>query len=132
MDFLGDLIGDVLGDVVADKVGKGLHRVRGRRGPADEGAGCALKIISGSQDGLSQHWRVGSAQFAAGELSFSQHGISRPPITVLGSRKTTGQMSIPRLGNCFTAQLQTPTATLALAMPSGPLGLALQDLTRSG
>jgi len=24
-------------------------------------AGCALKIISGSQDGLSQHWRLGAA-----------------------------------------------------------------------
>lgn len=62
MDFLGDLIGDALGDVVGDKVGKGLRRVRRRLGPADSGAGCALKIISGSQDGLSQHWRVGAAQ----------------------------------------------------------------------
>ncbi len=54
MDFLSGLVGDVVGDVVADKAGKGLRRVLGRRGPADGGAGCALKIISGSQDGLSR------------------------------------------------------------------------------
>jgi hypothetical protein len=132
MDFLGDLIGDVVGDVLADKVGDKLRRVRRRRGPADEGVGCALKIISGSQDGLSQHWRVGAAQFAPGQLRFTQHGTSRPPIIVLGAGKTTGRVSIPALGNCFIAQLQTPTATVALAMPSGPLALAVQDLTRSG
>ncbi len=132
MDFLGDLAGDVVGDVVGGKVGKGLRRVLGRRGPADGGTGCALKIISGSQDGLSQHWRLGAAQFAPSELHFAQHGIGRPPVTVLNARETAGRVSIPRLGNCFIAQLQTPTATLALAMPGGPLGLAVQDLTRSG
>jgi hypothetical protein len=132
MDFLGDLVGDVVSDVVVGKAGKGLRRVLGRRGPADGGAGCALKIISGSQDGLSQHWRLGAAQFAPGELCFSQHAISRPPITVLGARETTDRVSIPPLGNCFIAQLQTPTATLALAMPDGQLALAVQDLTRSG
>ena len=79
MDFLGDLVGDVVSDVVVGKAGKGLRRVLGRRGPADGGVGCALKIISGSQDGLSQHWRLGGAQFAPGELRFTQHGISRPP-----------------------------------------------------
>jgi hypothetical protein len=47
MDFLGDLVGDMLGDAVADKVGKGQTRLLGRRGPADAGNGCALKIISG-------------------------------------------------------------------------------------
>jgi hypothetical protein len=54
MDFLGDLVGDVVSDVVVGRAGQGLRRVLGRRGPADGGAGCALKIISGSQDGLSQ------------------------------------------------------------------------------
>ena len=132
MDFLGDLVGDMVSDAVAGRAGKGLRRVLGRRGPADGGAGCALKIISGSQDGLSQHWRLGAAQFAPGELSFTRHGISRPPVTVLGARETTGRLSIPPLGNCLIAQLQTPTATLALAMPGGPLALAVQDLTRSG
>jgi len=131
MDFLGDLIGDVLGDVVADKAGRGLRRMRQRLGPAADGAGCALKIISGSQDGLSQHWRVGAAQFAPGELRFTQHGHTRPPITVLGAYETTDRVSIPPLGACFTAQLQTPTATLALAMPAEPLAMALHDLTRS-
>ncbi len=132
MDFLGDLVGDVVSDVVAGKAGKGLRRVLGRRGPADGGAGCALKVISGSQDGLSQHWRLGAAQFAPGELRFARHGIARPPVTVLGARETTGRVSIPPLGNCFIARLQTSTATLALAMPEGQLALAVQDLTRSG
>jgi hypothetical protein len=132
MDFLGDLVGDVLGDVVAGQAGQGLRRVLGRRGPADEGTGCALKIISGSQEGLSQHWRLGAAQFAPGELRFTQHRISRPPIAVLGARETTDRMSIPSLGTCLIAQLQTPTATLGLAMPDGQLALAVQDLTRSG
>ena len=132
MDFLGDLIGDMVSDAVAGKASKGLRRVLGRRGPADGGAGSALKIISGSQDGLSQHWRLGAAQFVPGELSFTQHGISRPPVTVLGARETTGRVGIPSLGNCFIAQLQTPTATLALAMPDGQLALAVQELTRSG
>ena len=72
-----------------------------------------------------------TAQFAPGELSFTQHSISRPPVTVLGARETTDRVSIPPLGNCFIAQLQTPTATLALAMPGGQLALAVQDLTRS-
>ena len=131
MDFLGDLVGDVLGDIVADKARKGLRRVRGSRGPADGGARCALKIISGSQDGLSQHWRPGAAQFAPGELRFTQHGITRPPITVLGARETTDRVSLPQLGACFVAQLQTPTATLFLAMPGEPLALAVHELTRS-
>ena len=131
MDFLGDLIGDAVGDVLADKARKGLRRVRGRRGP-DESAGCALKIISGSQDGLSQHWRQGAAQFAPGDLRFTQHGITRPPITVLGARQTTDRVTIPQLGACHVAHLQTPTATLGLAMPSGPLTLAVQDLTHRG
>ncbi len=132
MDFLSDLVGDVVSDVVAGKAGKGLRRVLGRRGPADGGAGCALKVISGSQDGLSQHWRLGAAQFAPGELRFTQHGISRSPITVLGARETTDRVSIPSLGNCFIAHLQAPTATLALAMPGAQLTLAVQDLMRSG
>ncbi len=51
---------------------------------------------------------------------------------MLGARETTGRLSIPPLGNCSIAQLQTPTATLALAMPGGQLALAVQDLTRSG
>ncbi len=131
MDFLSDLVGDVVGDVVAGKAGKGLRRVLGRR-PADGGVGCALKIISGSQDGLSQHWRLGAAQFAPGELRFTQHAITRPPITVLGAHETTGRVSISPLGNCFIAQLQTPTAALALAMPGAQLALAVQGLTRSG
>jgi hypothetical protein len=128
MDFLGDLVGDMVGDVLAGKA----RRVLGRRGPADVGAGCALKIISGGQDGLSQHWRLGAAQFAPGELRFTQHGISRPPVTVLGAHETTDQANIPPLGYCRIAQLQTPTAMLALAMPDEQLALALQDLTRSG
>ncbi len=132
MDFLSDLVGDVVGDVIAGKAGKGLRRVLGRRGPADGGARCALKIISGSQDGLSQHWRLGAARFAPGELRFTQHAITRPPVTVLGAHETTGQVSISPLGNCFIAQLQTPTAMLALAMPGAQLALAVQDLTRSG
>jgi len=130
VDFLGDLVGDMLGDVVADKARKGLRRVRGR-GPADGGARCALKIISGTQDGLSQHWRLGAAQFAPGELRFTQHGIARPHITVLGAHETTDRVSLPQLGTCFVAQLRTPTATLALAMPAEPLAMALHDLTRS-
>ena len=133
MDFLGDLVGDVLGDVVADKAGKGLRRVLGRRGgPADGSAGCALKIISGSQDGLSRHWRLGAAQFVPGELRFAQHGIARPPVTVLAAHQTADRVSISPLGDCFVAQLQTPTATLALAMPDGQFALAVQDLTRGG
>jgi hypothetical protein len=132
VDFLGDLVGDVVSDVVAGKTGQGLRRVLSRRGPAEGSAGCALKIISGSQDGLSQHWRLGAAQFAAGELRFAQHGIARPPVTVLDAREMADRVSIPSLGNCFIAQLQTPTATLALAMPGGPLAVAVQDLTRSG
>jgi hypothetical protein len=132
VDFLGDLVGDMIGDAIAGRAGKGLRRVLGRRVPADEGAGCALKIVSGSQDGLSQHWRLGAAQFAAGELRFMQHGIARPPVTVLGACETSGRVGIPSLGNCFIAELQTPTATLALAMPGGQLALAVQDLTRSG
>ena len=132
VDFLGDLVGDVVSDVVAGKAGKGLRRMLGRRGIAAGSAGCALKIISGSQDGLSQHWRLGAAQFAPGELHFARHGIARPPVTVLGAHQTVGRVSIPPLGNCVIAQLQTPTATLALAMPGGPLALAVQDLTRSG
>ncbi len=132
MDFLSDLVGDVVGDVVAGKAGKGLRRMLGRRGPADGGTGCALKIISGSQDGLSQHWRLGAAQFAPGELRFTRHGITRLPLTVLGAHETAGRVSIPPLGNCVIAQLQTPTATLALAMPGAQLALAVQDLTRNG
>lgn len=131
MDFLGDLVGEVLGDVVADKARKGLRRVRGRGDPADGGAGCALKIVSGSQEGLSQHWRLGSAQSAPGELRFTQHRIARPAITVLGAHETTDRVSLPQLGTCFVAQLRTPTATLALAMPAEPLALALHELTRS-
>ena len=131
MDFLGDLIGDALGDVVADKAGKAVRRVRRRLGPAVNGAGCALKIISGSQDGLSRHWRQGTAQFAPGELQFTQHRVTRPAITVLGAHETTDRVSIPTLGACVIAQLQTPTATLALAMPGEPLALAVHDLTRS-
>jgi len=126
MDFLGD----VLGDVVADKAGKALRRVRDRRGPADGGARCALKIISGTQDGLSQHWRLGAAQFAPGELQFTQHRV-RPAITVLGAHETTDRVSLPQLGACFVAQLRTPTATVALAMPGEPLALAVRELTRS-
>ena len=133
MDFLGDLVGDVVGDVVAGKAGKGLRRVLGRRGgPADGSAGCALKIISGSQDGLSRHWRLGAAQFVPGELRFAQHGIARPPVTVLAAHQTADRVSISPLGDCFVAQLQTPTATLALAMPDGQFALAVQDLTRGG
>ena len=132
MDFLGDLVGDVAGDVVAGKASKGLCRVLGRRGPADGSAGCALKIISGSQDGLSQHRQLGAAQFAPGELRFARHGNARPAVTVLGARQTAGRVSISPLGDCFIAQLQTPTATLALAMPGGQLALAVRDLTRSG
>ncbi len=132
MDFLSDLVGDVAGDVEAGKVGKRLRRVLGRRGPAGGSAGCALKVISGSQDGLSQHWRLGAAQFAPGELRFARHGIARPPVTVPGAHQTADLVSISPLGDCLIAQLQTPTATLALAMPDGQLALAVQDLTRSG
>ena len=105
MDFLGDLVGDMVSDAIAGKAGKGLRRVLGRRRLADGGARCVLKIISGSQDGLSQHWRLGTAQFAPGELSFTQYGISRPPISVLGVHETAGRVSIPPLGNCSIAQL---------------------------
>jgi hypothetical protein len=51
---------------------------------------------------------------------------------VLGAHETTDRVSIPRLGACSTAKLQTPTATLSLAMPEEQLGLAVHDLTRSG
>jgi hypothetical protein len=51
---------------------------------------------------------------------------------VLAACQPSGRVGIPSLGNCFIAELQTPTATLALAMPEGQLALAVQDLTRSG
>jgi len=51
---------------------------------------------------------------------------------VLGARETTDQVSIPSLGTCLIAQLQTPAATLALAMPEEQLALSIHDLTRSG
>ena len=127
MDFLGD----VLGDIVADKAGEAERRVRRRLGPAPSGAGCALKVISGTQDGLSQHWRLGAAQFAPGELRFTQHRVTRPAITVLAAHETTDRVSLPNLGACVIAQLRTPTATVALAMPGEPLALAVHELTRS-
>jgi hypothetical protein len=129
MDFLGDLIGGAVGDAVADKVGKGWRRAMSRA-LVGQGAGCGLRLISGSQDDLSQNWRLGTAQFAPGELRFTQHRTSLPPIAVLGALETPDRVTMPVLGNCLIAQLQTPTATLALAMPSGPLASALQDLAR--
>ncbi len=48
---------------------------------------------------------------------------------MLSACETADRVSIPKLGACRIAQLQTPTATLALAMPGGPLTLAVQDLT---
>jgi hypothetical protein len=131
-DFLGDLLGDMLSDVVARKTRKGMRRVLGRPGPADSGNGCALKILSGRQDGLSQQWRPGGAHLAPGELSFTQSGHASLPITVLNVLETADQVNIPRLGACRIAQLQTPTAALALAMPAGQLTFAVQDLARRG
>ena len=86
MDFLGD----VLGDVVADKAGKALRRVRDRRGPADGGARCALKIISGTQDGLSQHWRLGAAQFAPASCSSPSTASVRPSPCSARTKRPTG------------------------------------------
>ena len=131
-DFLGDLLGDMLSDVVARKTRTGIRRVLGRPGPADSGNGCALKVISGRQDGLSQQWRPGGAHFAPGELGFTQSGHAPLPITVLNVLETADQVNIPRLGACRIAQLQTPTAALALAMPAGQLAFAVQDLAPRG
>lgn len=118
MDFLGDLIGDA----IADKVGKRLGRLPGR-----DWITCAARAVDGKQDGLSGHWRTGSAQLTPGQLVFRQ----RHAITVTDAEDTGGRVRLPApLGDCAIARLRTPAGTVELAMPPEQLALAVQELMR--
>lgn len=124
MDFLGELVGDIIGDSIGDKIGKRL-----RRG-AERGGRCALRIVTGSQDGLSKQWRLRSAEFGPGQILVSQRGGVQA-IMVTSAQDTGGQVRLPTLGDCGIARLSTPAATLELALPADQLASVISLITES-
>ena len=137
MEFLRDLVGELLGwlaDLLGPLAEHLAHRQAGHA-LAHGRIACSLKVISGRQQGLSSRWRNGAAAISPGRLDFTPE--SWPPrvtrtlthIVVLGPGRPPSQEELRRLpGNCRITELQTPTATLAWAVPAGDLPWALEHL----
>jgi hypothetical protein len=85
-------------------------------------AWCGLRVIDGTQPGLSGRWRVGMASFSVRRLAFRRRWWRMlgtcPPIEVVAihgpARAPVGKEILKLPGNI--AQILTPTATLEWAI----------------
>ena len=106
------------------------HRRLARRGRV----ACSLRVISGSQAGLSRRWQQGVAALSPGRLGFRRRWwrafTSCPPVDVVAVR---GPVRGPAADEIFKVpgpiiQVQTPTAVLECGIFSDYLQTALDLL----
>lgn len=139
--ILGSVDGDFTDPVewgLANAAGAGIGRVASmradRRFRKSGHARCGLRVIDGSQPGLSGRWRVGVASFSARRLDFRRRWWrvlgGCPPIEVVAihgaSRAPSGDEILKLPGS--VVQIQTPTATLEWALRDRYLSAATARL----
>jgi len=135
MELVSDLVGELLG-WLGDLLGPlGEHRVQEQAGHAlaQGRIDCSLKVISGSQQGLTAQWRGGVAAISPGRLDFTPGRWwlkATGPVThiaVLGPARPPSAEELAWLpGDCRITALQTPTATLGWAVPIRDLSWTLE------
>ncbi len=97
---------------------------------------CALKVVSGSQRGLSRRWRQVVATVSPGRLDVRGHWWrlfrAIPSVSVLAVgdpiRRPSGKESWSLAARCRIVEIQTPTATLGWALLDDYLQAAVQQL----
>lgn len=132
VDFLVQLLIERVSGVLFERVKRRRADGRMSRGKVD----CALKVMSGSQRGLSRRWRQVSATVSPGRLDVRGHWWrlfrAIPPVTVVAvrspARLTTTWDDWTLAPGCRIVEIQTPTATLAWAMIGHRLSGALEQL----
>jgi len=120
MEFLVQLlIGGLLGVPI-----KRLKRWRADRRMSSGQVDCALKVVSGSQRGLSRRWRHVVATVSPGRLDARGHwwrlfrGIPTVSVVAVRSlvRSPAGSENWSIAASCRISEIQTPTAILAWAV----------------
>jgi len=106
------------------------HRRLARKGRVP----CSLRVITGSQAGLSKRWQQGVAVLSAGGLGFRRRWwrafASCPPVEVVAVR---GPARMPAANEVFKVpgpivQVETPSAVLECGILSGYLQVVLDLL----
>jgi hypothetical protein len=122
-------------ELLAAAVG-GVARRRADRRFTEAGiVSCSLKVIGGSQDGLSSRWQQGTAAVSSARIDFRRSWRSRafgkcPPIEVMA---VCGPVRLPSADEVLKVrgeiiQIQTPTATLEWSVHSRYRSAAIAQL----
>lgn len=121
--FIGDLIGSWVGGWL------GMTFIRRKRAKAVQRGVfvCGLRVISGSQPGLSAEWLAGEWAIRSGRLSMEKVVV---PIveTVAGSRRPAKLNEIVGVDDTIIVTVRTETAVLEWSMLRRFDGLALRAL----
>ena len=115
---------DPLGDLIGESAGRRLRRLRADRRLRKGRLECSLRVVSGSQDGLSPRWRHVIATVSPGRLEFrrcwpwlsgsrtiniaSLHGSPRRP--------SNREWWLSLAPACRVIEVHTPTAVLEWAV----------------
>jgi hypothetical protein len=132
VDFLVKLVVERVSGALVERLKRRRADGRMSRGNVD----CALKVMNGSQRGLSRRWRQMSATVSAGRLDVRGHWWRGfrviPPVSVVAVRSPALLAAAwddwALAPGCLVVELQTPSATLAWAVIADRLPGALEQL----
>ena len=132
VDFLVKLVVERVSTVLVERIKRRRADGRMARGRVD----CALKVMSGSQQGLSLRWRQVSVTVSPGRLDVRGHWWrlfrAIPLVAVVAvrspARPATAWDNWTLAPGCRIVEIQTPTATLAWAVLGDRLPGALERL----
>jgi hypothetical protein len=119
---VSDIVGDVISSVLADR----WIRRRADRQLTKSRVECSLRVVGGSQPGLTRRWRAGTAELAPGSMRFWRRlpGGTDASIEVVSVSRASRW---PPRGGGGDA---TPTAVLEWAVLDRHLHWAIDQVSR--
>lgn len=124
--FLFDLIGWAIGGLIGDELNEG------QKGAWIKSDGrhltCGLRVVSGTESGLTREWTHGRATIEPGAITIDGHHI-RVREVVQGSRRDAYLGETRFMVNADIAKLRTETAVLEWAVPEALMFRATQRVS---
>lgn len=124
-DLLGSLVGGVIGDFIGHAIKAPFIRAKQSRGKMR----AALRLESGSQDGVTEAWRRGNVHLRPGLLEFHGHEIRVLSVSE-ASRSPTASEWVRVHTDSIIYSVATPSARLLWAVPGPQSSWALSHLAQ--